>query len=95
MFKLFVKPCQTNLFPLGGILKFTNRGRCWTIKIAYGKFLDWKPDRWKHVILSSLCIEIFIFEKYQNLSFLVDFQSFVVGQILADLGNFGQNLLHS
>jgi hypothetical protein len=45
--------------------------------------------------LSSLCIEIFIFEKYQNLSFLVDFQSFVVGQILADLGNFGQNLLHS
>jgi hypothetical protein len=30
------------LFPQRGMLKFTNKGRFLTIKIAYEKFLDWQ-----------------------------------------------------
>ena len=40
IFKKVVEGCQQNHFPLGGILKFTNKGRFWTIKIAFVKNLD-------------------------------------------------------
>jgi hypothetical protein len=37
-----------------------------------------------------LHIEIFIFGKYSKSRFLAEFQSFIFGQILANLGSFGQ-----
>ena len=38
--KKVVEGFQKNYFPLGGILKFTNKRRFWTMKIAYEKILD-------------------------------------------------------
>jgi hypothetical protein len=68
-----------------GMLKFTYKGRFLTIKIAYEKFLDWKSERWKHALVPLLYIELFFWKKLKSW-FLVEFQSFVFGQILAVLG---------
>jgi hypothetical protein len=37
-----------------------------------------------------LGVQIFIFEKLLKSRFLVEFQSFIFGQILANFGSFGQ-----
>jgi hypothetical protein len=85
-----VEHWEKNHFPQGGMLKFTYKDRFWTIKIAYEKFLDWKSERWKHVLVPPLHVQICIFEKILKSRFLVEFQSFIFGQILANLGSFGQ-----
>jgi hypothetical protein len=59
-----VEPWENHQFPQGGMLKFTYKGRVLTIKIAYENFLDWKSERWKHVLVPLLYIEYFIFEKH-------------------------------
>jgi hypothetical protein len=51
----------------GGMLKFTYKGRFLTIKIAYTKVFEWESERWEHVVVPFLYVEIFIFEKYWNL----------------------------
>jgi hypothetical protein len=40
IFTEVVEGCQKNYFPQRGMLKFTYKGRFFTIKIAYEKFLD-------------------------------------------------------
>jgi hypothetical protein len=88
-----VEHWEKNHFPQGGMLKFTYKGHFLTTKIAYEKFLDWKSKRWKHALVPPLHIQIFIFEKLLKSRFLVEFQSFIIGQILANFGSFGQILL--
>jgi len=83
IFKRNVEGCQKNHILLRGMLKFTNKGRLLTIKIAYEKFLDWKSEQWKHALLHSLYIDIFIFENYQNLNFWWNFK-------VSSLGRFWQ-----
>jgi hypothetical protein len=64
------------------------KGHFLTIKIAYEKFLDWKSEQWKHALVPLLHVEIFIFEKHQNLDFWWYFK-------VSSLGSFGQIFLHS
>jgi hypothetical protein len=64
IFTKVVEGCQKKYFPQRGMLKFTYKGRFWTIKKAYEKILDWKSEPWKHALVPPLHVEIFIFEKY-------------------------------
>jgi hypothetical protein len=69
--------CPQNLMPTQGVEPWENhqfhKGVRWnshtkavffTIKIAYGKFLDWKSEWWKHALVPPLHVETFIFEKH-------------------------------
>jgi hypothetical protein len=88
---------EIHQFPQGGMLKFTYKGRFFTIKIAYEKLLDWKFKWRKHALVPLLHVDFFCFWKILNSWFLVVFQSFVFGQILAILGRFcciGNGLQH-
>jgi hypothetical protein len=85
-----VEPWEYHQFPQGGMLKFTYKGRLLTIKIAYETLLDWKSKRWKHALVPALYIEIFVSDKSLRSRFLVEFQSSIFWQILANLGSFGQ-----
>jgi hypothetical protein len=92
-----VEPWENHQFPEGGMLKFTYKGRFLTIKIAYENFLDWKSKWLKHALVPLLHVEIFVFEKHQNLDFWWYFKVLLLGkfwQFWAVLGRFGQNLLH-
>jgi hypothetical protein len=84
-----VEHWEKNYFPQGGMLKFTYKGCFGTIKRTYKIFLDWKSKRWKHALVPPLYVQIFSFEKYWNLDFS-GISSFIFGQILANLGSFGQ-----
>jgi hypothetical protein len=59
-----VEPWENHQFPRGGMLKFTYKGRCLAIKIAYEKFLDWKSKWWKYALVPPLHGKFFIFGKH-------------------------------
>jgi hypothetical protein len=85
-----VEPWENHQFPQGGMLKFTYKGHFLTIEIVYEKFLVWKSKQWKHVLVPLLHVQfLFIFKTLKS-QFLVVFQSFIFGQILANFGTFGQ-----
>jgi hypothetical protein len=101
---LFLGTCQQNLIPTGhmepwkkrhfvqrDLLKFTYKGRFWTLKKAYGKFLDWKSKHCAHALVPLLKMEVFLLKKTKIsiLGGILKFLKLIVfGQILAVLGRF-------
>jgi hypothetical protein len=95
IFTKVVEGYQKYYFPQRGMLKFTYKGRFLTIKIAYQKILGLKIRTVETYSRPSSTRRNFYFSKTLKSRFFVEFQSFFFGQILAILGSFGQNLLHS
>jgi hypothetical protein len=85
-----MEPWKKCHFAQRGMLKFTYKGHFLTIKIAYGKFLNWKSKWWKHFLVPPLYVEILFLRNTKILSF-GGIQSFVLGwfwQFWAVLGRF-------
>jgi hypothetical protein len=89
-----VEHWEKNHFPQGDMLKNTYKGRFLTIKKDIQKILGLKIQTVKTCSSASSTHTNFYLKKTLKSRFLVVFQSFVFGQILANFGNFGQNLLH-
>jgi hypothetical protein len=91
-----VEHWERNNFPQGGMLKSTHKGRFLILKKTYKKLFIENPNG-EHILYCFLYTKklflkntkIFIFggiSKFLNL--------IIFGQILANLGKFGQILLH-
>jgi hypothetical protein len=82
-----VEHWERNHFPQGGMLKFTYKGRFLN---SIWKILGLKIRTVKTCSSASSTRANFYFWKILKSRFLVEFQNFIFGQILANLGSFGQ-----
>ena len=69
-----------NLFSARGYTEIHKQMPFFDNKNSIWKKFNQKSERWEHALLLSLYIEIFIFEKYQNLNFWWNFKVSSLGR---------------